>query len=529
MENTASDWWKGAVIYQIYPRSYQDSDADGIGDLKGITSRLDYIAALGVDAIWISPIFTSPMKDMGYDVSDYTDIDPLFGSLADFDALIARAHELGLKVMIDQVISHSSDQHPFFKESRLSRDNPKANWYVWADANADGTPPNNWLSIFGGPAWQWDTRRQQYYLHNFLTAQPDFNFHNHEVQDYLLSTVRFWLERGVDGFRLDTVNFYFHDQELRDNPLFEGQNENLRFNPYYFQNPIRSKNQPENLHFLERLRALLDEYDNRAMVGEIGEHVQPLELMAEYTSGHRLHMAYSFEMLGYDFTADHFRTQIEGFFKMAPDGWPCWAMSNHDVVRHVTRYLPHGDDAEQIAKLAAAMLLSFEGSICLYQGEELGQTETELEFDELTDPQGIEFWPADKGRDGCRTPMVWDADSNGFGGFSETRPWLPVKAPQLARAVSTQMGADTVLSFYKEMLALRRREKSLAVGATHFLDIGENVLAFKRGEDILCVFNLGERELRFAPPPAEIVLGQDVKMDGDEMVLAPNGFAISRV
>ena len=218
MEATMADWWRGAVIYQIYPRSFQDSNGDGIGDLRGITERLPYVADLGVDAIWLSPIFTSPMADMGYDVSDYTDIDPIFGSLADFDAMVARAHELGLKVIIDQVLSHSSIEHPFFKESRSSRDNPKADWYVWADPKHDGSPPNNWLSVFGGRAWAWEPRRHQYYLHNFLAEQPDFNFHNLEVQDWLLSTMRFWLERGVDGFRLDTVNFYFHDKLLRDDP-----------------------------------------------------------------------------------------------------------------------------------------------------------------------------------------------------------------------------------------------------------------------------------------------------------------------
>ena len=251
-----ADWWRGAVIYQIYPRSFQDSNGDGIGDLVGITERLPYVAELGVDAIWLSPIFTSPMADMGYDVSDYTDIDPIFGSLADFDALLERAHALGLKVIIDQVLSHSSIEHPFFKESRQSRNNPKADWYVWADPKHDGSPPNNWLSIFGGGAWAWEPRRCQYYLHNFLAEQPDFNFHNPEVQDWLLSTMRFWLERGVDGFRLDTVNFYFHDKLLRDDPADFRVKAKPEWNPYGMQYHLFSKNQPENLIFLERMRKL---------------------------------------------------------------------------------------------------------------------------------------------------------------------------------------------------------------------------------------------------------------------------------
>ena len=298
-----SDWWRGSVTYQIYPRSFQDSNGDGIGDLRGITERLGYVADLGVDAIWLSPIFVSPMADMGYDVSDYTDIDPIFGSLADFDAMVARAHELGLKVIIDQVLSHSSDQHPFFKESRASRDNPKADWYVWADPKHDGSPPNNWISIFGGPAWAWDTRRRQYYFHNFLAEQPDFNFHNPDVQDWLLGTMRFWLDRGVDGFRLDTVNFYFHDKLLRDDPADYRRKDEPESNPYDMQYHIFSKNQPDNLIFLERMRALLDEYEARAMVGEVGESHHPIRMMGEYTSGKRLQKAYSFEMLGTPFNA----------------------------------------------------------------------------------------------------------------------------------------------------------------------------------------------------------------------------------
>ena len=388
------DWWRGAVIYQIYPRSFQDDSGDGIGDLAGITRRLDHVASLGVDAIWLSPVFPSPMADMGYDVSDYTDIDPLFGTLADFDALVARAHDLGLKVIIDQVLSHTSDRHPWFAESRADKTNPRADWYVWADPQADGTPPNNWPSHFGGPAWEWDTRRRQYYQHNFLASQPDLNFHQPAVQDALLDTMRFWLERGVDGFRLDTVNYYFCDARLRSNPPLAQKDGRPAVNPYDMQDHIHSKTQPENIGFLKRMRALTNRYGARAMVGEVGESQRALQVMEAYTRGRdRLHMAYSFEMLGPAFTAAHFRQQIEGFFAGAPDGWPWWSFSNHDVIRHVSRWAPDAVSPEAMARLAIAMLVGFEGTIGLYQGEELGQTETELAYEELTREQGPRWLP----------------------------------------------------------------------------------------------------------------------------------------
>jgi alpha-glucosidase len=297
-----ADWWRGAVIYQIYPRSFQDSNHDGIGDLAGIIHRLHHVAELGVDAIWISPFFRSPMLDFGYDVSDYRDVDPMFGTLGDFDALIHRAHELGLKVLIDLVLSHTSNQHAWFQESVTSRDNPKSDWYVWADAKPDGSPPNNWLSIFGGSAWEWSGDRMQYYLHNFLKEQPDLNLHNPDVQEELLSVVRFWLDRGVDGFRLDTINFYFHDKELRDNPALDPAKRNATIapevNPYNWQDHLYDKNQPENLEFLRRFRALMDEYPAATAVGEVGDAQYGLEIQAEYTGGgDKVHMCYSFEFL----------------------------------------------------------------------------------------------------------------------------------------------------------------------------------------------------------------------------------------
>ncbi|SDD66256.1 alpha-glucosidase [Paracoccus isoporae] len=521
------EWWRGSVTYQVYPRSFQDSNGDGIGDLAGITQRLHHVAGLGVDAVWLSPVFRSPMADMGYDVSDYTDIDPLFGSLADFDALVARAHELGLKVIIDQVLSHSSDQHPFFVESRKGRDNPKSDWYVWADARPDGTPPNNWSSVFGGSAWEWDGHRKQYYLHNFLTSQPDFNFHNTEVQDWLLETMRFWLERGVDGFRLDTVNFYFHDAKLRNNPARKGE---AQVNPYEMQLHKFSKTRPENLDFLARMRSLTDEY-GAAMVGEVGDSTRAVEIMAEYTAGEtRLHQAYSFDMLGPEFSPRHFRTRIERFFRDAPDGWPCWAFSNHDVIRHLTRWEEYGADQDALAKLCAAMLLSFPGSVCLYQGEELGQTETELEFHELTDPPGIRFWPDYKGRDGCRTPMVWDGNGNTSGGFSEATPWLPVKPPQLARNVSAQEeSSSSVLHFYRRILAFRAAQPALrGREVAKFYRRPDPVLMFQRG-GLICVFNLGPEPVttRLPPGEAQALTGphQAAELARRDLSLGPNGFA----
>ena len=503
------DWWRGAVIYQIYPRSYQDSDGDGIGDLKGITARLPYVAALGVDAIWISPFFKSPMKDFGYDVSDYRDIDPMFGTLADFDAMVAEAHRLGLRVMIDGVISHTSDQHPWFKESRASRSNPKADWYVWADPKPDGSPPNNWLSIFGGSAWQWDTRRMQYYLHNFLSEQPDLNFHNREVQDALLDMARFWLDRGVDGFRLDTINFYFHSTGLQDNPALPPEERNDQtapaVNPYNFQDHLYDKSQPENVAFLKRFRSVLDEYPATAAVGEVGDSQRGLEVVASYTGGgDRVHMCYAFDFLAPEkISARNVRTVLERFGEVASDGWACWAFSNHDVVRHATRWAAGEADLTAYLKVISALMMSLRGSVCIYQGEELGLTEADIAFEELQDPYGKSMWPEFKGRDGCRTPMVWEAGAENAG-FSAGTPWLPVPAEHLARAVDREQGDQkSMLEHYRRFLAFRRSHEALVKGDIAFLAVDGNAVAFTRrhgNEQIVCVFNLGAA-------PASIDLG----------------------
>ncbi|MFK7876162.1 MAG: alpha-glucosidase [Paracoccaceae bacterium] len=502
------DWWRGGVIYQIYPRSFQDSNGDGIGDLPGITSRLPYVASLGVDAIWISPFFKSPMKDFGYDVSDYRDVDPLFGTLDDFKALIAEAHRLNLKVMIDLVLSHSADQHPWFVESRASRDNPRADWYVWADPKLDGTPPNNWLSIFGGSAWQWDARREQYFLHNFLASQPDFNFHNPDVQDALLDIARFWLECGVDGFRLDTINFYFHDAELRSNPGIPVDQRNSSIapsvNPYNHQNHLYSKSRPENIPFLERLRALTDEYDARTCLGEVGDAQRGLQIMGEYTAGDaRMHMCYAFEFLtGARATAHEIADVFQRVTEAAPDGWPCWAFSNHDVERHASRW----DLSRGAQRSYVWLMMCLRGSACLYQGEELGLGEADVAFEDLQDPYGIEFWPEFKGRDGCRTPMVWNTQDE-FAGFGNVKPWLPVGADHTTRAVDRQEADPTsLLHDYRAAVAARRTHAALRIGTQNDMHATGDVLTFTRqsGPDTLfCAFNLSDQAAPLTLPAGQ--------------------------
>ncbi len=500
------DWWRGAVIYQIYPRSFRDSNGDGIGDLPGIAEKLDHLAGLGVDAIWICPFYRSPMQDFGYDVSDHCDVDPIFGTLEDFDRLLAAAHDRGLRVLVDLVLSHTSDRHPWFLESRRDRTNARADWYVWADAKADGTPPNNWLSVFGGGAWSWEPRRRQYYLHNFLTAQPDLNFHNPRVQEAALDIAGFWLERGVDGFRLDASNAYFHDAELRDNPaLAPGEAPVVGAvasgNPYGRQRHLHNMNRPEVIAFLRRLRALLDRHPGTASIAEIASD-ESLSTLADYTrGGDRLHMGYTFDLLSGEFSARRIRQVIEELESRIADGWPCWAFGNHDVARALTRWggPQAGDD---FARLLMALLLSLRGSVCIYQGEELGLPEAALACEELRDPYGKAFWPDIAGRDGCRTPMPW-TDAAPQGGFSAGDPWLPIPEAHLARSVAQQEARpDSLLNAYRSFLAWRRRHPALRHGDIAFLETEAPLLAFKRrggGEHLVAVFNLG-------PTPAVLSL-----------------------
>ncbi|WIY53384.1 alpha glucosidase [Devosia sp. YIM 151766] len=528
-----NEWWRGGVIYQVYPRSFQDSNGDGVGDLAGIIDRLDHIASLGVDCIWLSPITQSPQADMGYDVSDYTQVDPLFGSLQDFDVLIEKAHSLGLKVIMDQVISHTSSQHPWFLESSFSRDNSKADFYVWADANPDGTPPNNWLSVFGGSAWEWHTSRRQYYLHNFLTSQPDLNFHNPAVQDAVLEVMRFWLDRGLDGFRLDTVNYYFHDARLRSNPPLVAPQDKPAINPYDLQSHQFSKSQPENLDWLRKMRAMLDDYPDVATIGEVGDEERGLELMKQYTSGSDLlHMCYSFDFLSVKFSAAHFRSKVEAFFAGGESGWPCWSFSNHDVIRHMTRWAPHSAASADLARQAIALMLTLKGSVGLYQGEELGLPEADILYEELTDPRGIRFWPEDKGRDGCRTPMPWQYGLP-HAGFTTGTPWLPVKHAAAALSVDVQNAdPDSTLNYYRRLLAWRKTHPALKIGDIAFFDCGEPVLAFSRSagnKDLICIFNLGAAPLSVVLSgidPALEPISRNAELSGTQLDLGPNGFAV---
>ena len=529
-----SPWWRGAIIYQVYPRSFQDANGDGVGDLPGLLMRLPYIAGLGVDAIWISPFFKSPMHDFGYDIADYRAVDPLFGTLDDFDRVLARAHELGLKVMIDQVLSHTSIEHDWFKESRESRDNAKADWYVWADPREDGTPPNNWLSIFGGVAWQWEPRRRQYYLHNFLASQPDLNFHNPEVQQAARDNVQFWLDRGVDGLRLDAINFCFHDAQLRDNPPKPAA---LRVgrgftpdNPYAFQFHHYNNTQPENLRFLEHLRALMDRYPGAVSLGEISAE-DSLATTAEYTRPGRLHMGYSFELLGDECSARHIRDTVEQLQAQMTDGWPCWSLSNHDVQRVVTRWGGRAPSPELAIQLLI-LVCCLRGSVCIYQGEELGLPEAEIPFEAIRDPYGIAFWPDFKGRDGCRTPMPWDEDG---GGFSDAQAWLPIAASHAALSVARQQHEGSVLQRFRRFLRWRSEQPALCGGTIRFLDAAEPVLAFERGSEaqrLLLAFNLSDTPQRFAfslSLTSQIVYeSTPATQDAEAIVLPPRGAWIAK-
>ena len=485
-------WWKGASIYQIYPRSFLDTTGSGVGDLNGCVEKLGYIADLGVDAIWLSPFFTSPMADYGYDVSDYCDVDPIFGTLADFDRLIEEAHRLDLKIIIDQVYSHTSEEHAWFKESRESRHNDKSDWYVWADAKPDGSPPNNWQSVFGGPGWTWDARRQQYYMHQFLREQPQLNVQKKVVQDALLDIAKFWLDRGVDGFRLDAINHAMHDLWLRDNPP-ANKPMDLITRPFDMQVREFSMSRPEVLKFLERIRELFDHYEGRFTVAEIGGE-NPIVEMKSFTEGEtRLNTAYSFDFL-YEpqISAKAIVTALTNWEGSEEEGWPSWAFSNHDAPRSVSRWAKQ-EDRDAAARLFMMALLALRGNVFLYQGEELGLPTGHVPFDRLLDPEAIANWPRTLGRDGARVPMPWVAQAP-QAGFSSVEPWLPVDPEQAKLAVDTQLtDPGSFLNFTKRLLAIRKASDVLKLGDIRFIETEEPVLAFERRfEDgaMLCVFNL---------------------------------------
>lgn len=495
---TQDEWWRGAVLYQIYPRSFRDTNGDGIGDLKGIVEGLDYVASLGVDGIWISPFFTSPMKDFGYDVSDYCGIDPSFGTFEDFDRIIEKAHDLGLKVIIDQVYSHTSDQHAWFQESRQDRTNPKADWYVWADAKPDGSPPSNWQSVFGGSAWQWDGPRKQYYLHNFLTSQPDLNLHNREVQDAVLEVTKFWLDRGVDGFRLDALNFTMHDPELRDNPP-SGLPLELVTRPFDMQIKRYNQSHGDIPLFLERIRATLDQYPGRFTVAEVGGP-DPLEEMKAFTAdGKRLDSAYNFDFLYAEkLTAALVKKSLGQWDGSAGEGWPSWAFSNHDAPRAVTRWRgSFGHD--HVSRLMLLLLTSLRGNPFIYQGEELGLPQGEVAFEDLLDPEAIANWPHTLGRDGARTPLPWRAEAPNAGFSDANRTWLKLDPAHAERAIDRQADdRESMLNFTRRLLHLRRELPALAAGDIELLDAPEEVVAFVRTDpsgSVLCAFNLSDRQI----------------------------------
>jgi alpha-glucosidase len=507
----SQNWWQSAVIYQIYPRSFYDSNGDGIGDLPGIIQKLDYISRLNVDAIWVSPFFPSPMKDFGYDISDYCDVDPIFGTLEDFQTLLQKAHHRGLRVLIDQVWNHTSDQHPWFQESRSSRDNPKADWYVWADAQPDGSPPNNWLATFGGSAWAWDEQRQQYYLHNFLVSQPDLNWYNREVREAIFNVARFWLDLGVDGFRLDVVNFFTHDRLLRDNPVRPREQKRPAGadpNDPYFDN-INQYNfcQPETLNILEEIRSLMDEYPGTTTLAEVSSAEDTIRTSSEYVQGnHRLHMAYNSSLMSHEpLSYDLLRNIITRVQKEAAEGVICWTGGTHDFPRLKSRWRPFLiDDAfthEAFDHLFIALLISLEGSCCIYQGEELGLTQAELSYEQLQDPFGIAGYPQIKGRDGSRTPMPWQKDAL-HGGFTNAeKPWLPIPEEHLECAVDRQEeNANSLLNKYRRLLQWRQQQPALLGGSMELLDTPEPILGLRRWskqQELVALFNLSPKPIHF--------------------------------
>ena len=518
------EWWRGAAIYQIYPRSFADTNGDGVGDLPGITQHLDYVAALGVDAAWLSPFFTSPMRDFGYDVADYCAVDPVFGTLADFDALVARAHGLGLRVIIDQVYSHSSDRHKWFQESRSSRDGPKADWYVWADPKPDGSPPNNWQSVFGGPAWTWDARRGQYYLHNFLAEQPDLNLHKPAVQDALLDVARFWLDRGVDGFRIDAINFAMHDPELRDNPPAPGGGKRTR--PFDFQQHLYNQSHPDIVKFLERLRSLTDSYGDRFTLAEVGGDDALGEMQAFTAGTKRLNSAYGFDFLYAEALTPALVAEVA---KQWPEeaGWPTWAFENHDAPRALSRWSGE-THRDAFARAKILLLTALRGSIILYQGEELGLPQVEVPFDRLQDPEAIANWPLTLSRDGARTPMPWSATAPNLG-FSTAEPWLPPGESHRLLAVDAQQeNPASMLAFTRECLELRRAYRVLRHGSMRVIEAGEQKLVFERGgesERLRCTFNLSQQPATFTPAGRMLINAGDI--DGGK--LGPYAGAIEEI
>jgi oligo-1,6-glucosidase/alpha-glucosidase len=483
-------WWQRGVVYQVYPRSFQDSNGDGVGDLAGIESRLDYIAALGIDAVWLSPIYPSPMADFGYDVADYTGIEPLFGTLADFDRLLAAAHARGLKLLLDFVPNHTSDQHPWFRESRASRDSPKRDWYIWRDARPDGAggfgPPNNWISDFGGSAWEWDEATGQYYLHAFLAQQPDLNWRNPQVQAAMFDVLRFWFERGVDGFRIDVLWHIIKAEPMFDNPpnpdWEPGLNERDRVIQLY------STNQPEAHDIAAEMRRIADSYGERALVGEI---VLPFDKLAKWfgtPERPEVHLPFNFALIENPWDAATIGGLIADYETSLPEwGWPNWVLGSHDATRIAARV------GEAQARVAMMLLLTLRGTPTLYQGDELGIGRVDIPPEKVRDPREIHQPGIGLGRDPSRTPMAWEATPNA--GFSSAEPWLPLHDDWRTRNVAAeQQDPASMLNLTRALLRLRRQEAALAVGDYVAVASDGNLLAYERrhgSSRLLVALNLG--------------------------------------
>jgi alpha-glucosidase len=488
-------WWKRGVIYQVYPRSFQDSDGDGVGDLEGIRSRLGHLQDLGVDAVWISPVFKSPMADFGYDVSDYRAIDPLFGGLNDLDALIAEAHARGLKLILDLVPNHTSEQHPWFVESRASRDNPKRDWYIWRDARPDGSPPNNWIANFGGSAWEWDAGTGQFYYHAYLKQQPDLNWRNREVRAAMLDVMRFWLDRGVDGFRVDVMWHLIKDDQFRDNPpnpaWRAGMPGSERLLEFY------STDRPEVHEVVSQMRRVIDAWPDRVLIGEI---YLPLQQLVTYYGPNlgEAQLPFNFALIKAAWTAEEIGRIIREYEKLLPEGaWPNWVLSNHDRPRLASRVGPAQ------ARNAAMLLLTLRGTPTLYYGDEVGLEQVPIPPERVQDPWGIS--EPELGRDPCRTPMPWDASVSA--GFTSGRPWLPLNQDWKTRNVAAERAdPGSMLNLYRDLLALRRSSPALSLGDYLELRASDGVLAYERrggGQRMLAALNLTS-EPRSVCLPADV-------------------------
>lgn len=516
-------WWRDGVIYHIYPRSFLDTSGNGLGDLAGITARLDYLADLGVDALWISPFYPTPDADFGYDISDYVDVDARFGSLADFDILVKASHRRGIRIILDLVLNHTSNQHSWFQESRVNSTNPKHDWFIWRDQI-----PNNWRSIFGGKAWTFDEKRGQYYYHMFLKEQPDVNWHNPEVRKAQMDVLRFWLERGVDGFRLDVFNIYFKDEQLRNNPKKLGR---IAFER---QEHIYDIDRPELESVLEEMRGILDKYPERYVVGETFSATR--EKIIRYNSDGRLHAAFDFNFLRNRYKSDKFLAAIKNWEKLSADAqiYPNYVLSNHDVRRSATRYAKGEDDAR--VKIIMAMLLTMRGTPFLYYGEEIGMRDISLRRSEIMDPPGKKYWPLYKGRDGCRSPMQWDDSENA--GFSTVKPWLPVHPNSMQRNVAAQQeDKNSLFHFTCKLIALRKENIALRRGGFIPLpDLPRDLMAYLRQSDeetILVALNFSAKKKSFRLPKKswEVLFpkNRESEVDDDELLLLPHEVLLLKV